>query len=140
MTNPVPLSQLIRQANDEAQVVRHRRTNLLAARGLLEMLIQKAILAQGRLARGRYHLTFKSDIPSKGVLAPIARAEMIEATDALQEVIPVVFEAMELMSSLDVATCVTTTGLALIAAELDDCQRRVRSAEEILRDWRRTNP
>lgn len=99
------------------------------------MLIQKAIQANERLARGLYHLTFKTDIPSKGVLAPIARAELIEATDALREVIPVVVEVIGQMSCLAVATSISDAGVELIAAELDDCQRRVRAAELLLRDW-----
>lgn len=129
------LAERLQGFSAEPFAVQQKRNELLALRGLAEMLVLRGIQARERLASGRYQLSLKSEISGKGALAQTATEELREVVDALGPQLLAFETTLEHFDDLGVATTATRNGVTVIGGELEDHVRRLPQLKRLLEDW-----
>jgi DNA repair ATPase RecN len=117
--------------------VQQKRNAVLAARGLLEMLIQQGVKAAELLAHGVYQQSLVTPIKGKNSLGPVAVGQLNQVLDALAEAAPALSSALDECADHQVAFNASPNGLSLIATELEDCTKRLQKVSALVREWKK---
>lgn len=131
------LKTQLRRIEQEPPLVQFRRHGVLAARGLVEMLVLRAIAARELLAHGVYQANLNTGTPGRHALAPSGAAQLREVLDALTPAVHTLRTAMDECACIGVGFNASPDGIAVIAAELDDCHNRLKHLDATeLPAWR----
>lgn len=131
------LADSLRGIGNESPLVQTKRTAVLCARGLLELLVQRALNAAETLANGVYQQNLTTPIRGKNKLGPIGAAQLTEVLEALPEAVSALNEAVQNCSCFEVGIGATSPALAVIAEELDDCTKRLAQVATLQNAWRK---
>lgn len=140
-SNPTIADLLGLLNTEELAEVNEERAELLAARGLAEMLAQQGQRSLDLLRHGRYQDSLSTPTPNAGQLIADNTARLREACDALDYQVGQL-EALLEEEFYGAVELIKSHGslVLLIADELEDHQRRLGELKKLVAEWRKELP
>ena len=136
-TNPATLAaHLASFTENEPECAQRVRRALLARRGLIEMLVQRAISAKELICHGRYQASLACAPANAGSLISDNSSTLQQVCDALEQEFAGLSTDIESFDELSLVLSASKEGTALLASEIEDHLSRIKTLRTLVVGWR----